>query len=349
MERDDKITIEDEDGPVRRDAPETRGFDPADPNDPSSPPGPEPPPSGLRRRARAFLRDLWSRLETSDIFFMAGAISFNLIVAVIPLFLLAVGIAGFVLEARYPDSATFITNLLLDYLPEVEGEVELVESVQGVIDQILAERAGFGLVGALFFIWISTRLVGTLRTVLRYVFDVKVDRNIVRGKIFDAQIVAIGGMLITINLGITIAVGAFQQFGMDLIGLEDRGIARAAESAIADVLAFLSIWALFLLIYRYLPRRLPPWRTAIIAATVGAIFFEAMKFIFAWYATDVADYSTAYGNLTTVAILFFWIYYGSVVFVFGGHVAQVATLRREERLRWKEWENRTDGEVPAES
>ncbi|MEX0980264.1 MAG: YihY/virulence factor BrkB family protein [Gemmatimonadota bacterium] len=326
------------------------GTAPADTTEPGAPPPPDlvPPPSGLHRRTRGFLKDLWKRLEEGDIFFMAGAIAFNLIIVVIPLFLLAVGIAGFILEARFPDSTAVITRFLLDYLPAVGGDVELVQSVERVVQQILAERTSFGLVGALFFIWISTRLVGTLRTVLRNVFDVPVDRGIVRGKIFDAQIVVIGGMLMTINLGITIAVEAFQRFGMDLVGLEDRGIMRAAESAVADILAFLSIWFLFLLVYHYLPRRLPPWRTAIIAATVTAVFFEAMKLVFAWYATDVADYSTAYGNLTTVAILFFWIYYGSVVFIFGGHVAQVSTLRRQERLQWMEWNERTRESVAPE-
>lgn len=307
------------------------------------PPGVMPPPTRQSRRARGFLRDLWERLAEGDIFFMAGAIAFNLLVAVVPLFLLAVGIAGFILAARFGESGAFITSFLLDALPAVQGDVELISSVEGVVEGLLAERASFSLVGALFFIWISTRLVGTLRTVLKNVFQVGEERGIIQGKIFDAQIVVIGSLLMTINLGISIAVTAFQRFGMDLLGLQNRGIVRMTESIVADLLAFGSIWVLFLLIYRYLPRRLTPWRTSIIAATVTALFFEFTKFVFGWYATEIADFSTAYGNLTTVAILFFWIYYGSVVFIFGGYVAQVATVRREDRLRWKEWYERRKG------
>jgi len=51
--------------------------------------------SPLRSR-RARLREFWFRVyqkSTGDnIFFMAGAISYNLLIAVVPLFLLAVGL-----------------------------------------------------------------------------------------------------------------------------------------------------------------------------------------------------------------------------------------------------------------
>ena len=47
--------------------------------------------------------------------------------------------------------------------------------------------------------------------------------------------------------------------------------------------------------------------------------------------TEIADYGSAFGNLATVAVLFFWIYYGSVVFILGGEVVQVYTQRKVSR------------------
>ena len=41
----------------------------------------------------------------------------------------------------------------------------------------------------------------------------------------------------------------------------------------------------------------------------------------------LADYGSTYGNLINIALLFFWIYYGSIVFILGGEVAQVWTLK----------------------
>ena len=69
-----------------------------------------------------------------------------------------------------------------------------------------------------------------------------------------------------------------------------------------------------------------------IAATFAAAGYELLKSGFSWYVTEVADYGTAFGNLATVALLIFWIYYGSLVFILGGEFAQVSTMRKASRV-----------------
>jgi membrane protein len=64
-----------------------------------------------------------------------------------------------------------------------------------------------------------------------------------------------------------------------------------------------------------------------------AVSFEVMKWGFGWYVTSVADYSSAYGNLATLVVLFFWIYYASVVFVLSGEVAQVYTMPKPLKVQ----------------
>ena len=94
------------------------------------------------------------------------------------------------------------------------------------------------------------------------------------------------------------------------------------------MLAFTSTWALFALVYWYVTALQISWRTALMAATVMAVSYELMKWGFSWYVTSVADYRSAYGNLATIVVLLFWIYYVSVVFVLGGEVAQVYTTHK---------------------
>ncbi len=52
-----------------------------------------------------------------------------------------------------------------------------------------------------------------------------------------------------------------------------------------------------------------------------------------WYVTSVADCRSAFVNLATIIVLLFWIYYGSVVFVLSGEVAQVYTMRTAQRVQ----------------
>ena len=67
-------------------------------------------------------------------------------------------------------------------------------------------------------------------------------------------------------------------------------------------------------------------------STEDNIFFKAGAG-FGRYVTSVADYRSAYGNLATIVVLLFWIYYGSVVFVLSGEVAQVYTMRNARKVQ----------------
>jgi membrane protein len=278
-------------------------------------------------RVRAFLRRVYEKAGDDNIFFLAGAISFNVLVAIIPLLLFAVGVAGFFLTARYGDPATVIVTRLLAYVPAVGGDVNLVETIKRPISGILESRRGFTVIGAFLLVWFSTRLVGTLRAVLREVFDVAQDRGIVGGKIFDIKAVLIGGALILVNLWITTEMEAARDLGLNILGVSGDA-ASLLQQIWSVAVAYGSAWVLFLGVYRYVPTRWIPWPTAIVAATFTATCFELLKYGFSWYVTEVASYGSTYGNLLTIAVLFFWIHYSAVVFILGGEIAQVWTMRR---------------------
>jgi membrane protein len=301
---------------------------------PMTPPDPPPPhwSPGPVLRARDFVSRVVSKAEEDRIFLLAGSITFNVLVAFVPLLLLAAGIAGFILSARVGDPAGLIVELILEAVPAVGGDIDLVVGVRGFVEALLAERRGFSLLGAVIFIWFSTRLMGTLRSVLGDVFDISQDRGILAGKLFDAVLVILAGVLVSVNLGLTVVLEAIRAFGVDLLGVQGA-LAQLSRAVLARTLAFGSVWALFLILYRYAPARRPPWRTVLVSATFTALVFEATKLAFSWYVTSVADYGSTYGNLATVAVLFIWIHYGAIVFILGGEVGQVYTMRRAWRVQ----------------
>ena len=290
-----------------------------------------PPEPSLGTRIRGFMLRVVSKALEDNIFFMAGAITFNLLVALAPLALLFIGISGSVLTSRFPDPASVLVPFLLENLPETGADVDLVAAVEGVINTLLADRRSFNLVGSLVFLWISTRLVGTLRTALREIFDFPHGRGLIEGKVFDGVMVVVGGLLFMVNIGITVLTGLLEEQGSILLGLHGANLDLLRRMT-AQILAFGSIYVLFILIYRYFPPRRIPWRTALTAATFTAVLFELSKVLFSWYVTNVASFSSIYGGLTSVVVLFFWIYYGAIVFILGGEVAQVYTMSRVRRL-----------------
>ncbi len=285
-----------------------------------------------RYRVGEFLRRLWTKVQEDDVFFMAGAVAFNLLVAALPLVLLGVGLAGYFLTAQFGDPVEASAALVAALMPHGAGDVDVAALAQAVVSGVLEQRSGFTILGALLFTWLATRLVGTLRVALREIFDIGQDRGIVGGKLFDMMVVVVGALLLTLNLGVTITLEAAVSLGVGALGVGSF-LAGLAQRLLGQVVAFLSIWFLFLGLYRYLPMRRIPWRTAMVAATFSAVLHEALKVGFSWYATQVADYTSTWGNLATVGILFFWIYYEAVVFILGGEVAQVYTMRKAGRVK----------------
>jgi len=276
---------------------------------------------------------------------MAGAIAFNFVVAMVPLFLFSLGIAGFVARAQFPDPSSRLVDLLLTGLPAGTGDTPLVATVQTAVERLIEGRAGLSLVGALFLVWLSTRLVGTLRTVLKEVFDVGETRGPVHGKFFDAQVVVAGGGLVILHLAVNAVMAIAGRRGTGFLRIPPEWLATGSRMAVA-LISFVSIWALLVLVYRFLPARRIPWKTVLVSATFAAVALELMKAGFGWYVSTVANYHSTYGNLATLAVLFFYLYYAAVVFVLGGEVGQVYTMRRTlllERRRTL----RTGDEPPA--
>jgi membrane protein len=283
-----------------------------------------------RRGTGDFLRRVYKKADQDQIFFMAGAIAFNVLVAIVPLALAVVGVAGFFLQARSEigaDPAQPIIDFLLNVLPEVSDE--FIVEMRGLLSGFIANASGLFTIGTLAFAWLATRLIGTLRTVLREIFDIQQDRSIIAGKFFDLQMVFVAGTLLVLNVAITVGIGLITRFGFDFLNIRP-GPRNLAESLLFRGLAFLMIWFMFVLIYRYLPARKIHWRTAIIAASFTALLYELLKAVFAWYFSTQASLST-YGNLASLAILILWIYYMAVAFILGGEVGQVAALQRIRR------------------
>jgi membrane protein len=269
------------------------------------------------------------KAEEDDVFFMASAIAFNLLIALFPLLILGVGLTGIVLSTRFDNPAAAVVSVVTEALPD--AGVNLSGVVQDLVDGLVENRAGFTVFGSVLFVLLATRLVGTVRIALREIFDVGQRRGILEAKAFDVLVVLIGVVLLTLNLGVTVALTAVLTYSVDLIGLEGVTL-TLTQRAFGVIVAFSSIWVLFLIIYRYLPAGRIGWRTASIAATFTAFGHEVLKSAFSWYATEVADYGSAFGTLATAAVLFFWIYYGSLVFILGGEFAQVSTMRKASRV-----------------
>jgi len=275
-----------------------------------------------------FLRRLYDKAGQDNLFFLAGGIAFNVLIAAVPFLLLLIAILSTVLQRAVEDPEQVVVDYVIGILP---SSPEVVTFTRDRVTELIEGRTRFSIVGFLFFVWFSTRLIGSLRTALRDIFDLSEDRGIIKGKIFDAGMVVVAGSLFAANTGITFVIEAVHTFGVRWLGLVESTQLLLLQAFYAQLLAFAFIFLMFVLMYRYLPARRTPWRVSLVAATFSAFTWEMLKSAFAWYLADVANYATTYRTLAALVALVLWIYYSAVVFILGGEVGQVYDLYRIRR------------------
>src|SRR5262249_26918458 len=141
------------------------------------------------------------------------------------------------------------------------------------------------LYGSIGFIWFSTRLFGSLRTVLASVFDIESERGIIAGKIFDVKITVVATLLFVANVLVSGYILLWTKIGGERvreIRLSNEVMGRV-ESMIGRGLAFLFIAMMFFALYKYLPIRRVSARVAWVATAFTSFAFEAARWVFSYY------------------------------------------------------------------
>ena len=103
---------------------------------------------------RDYGKRVWDNSGEDNIFFLAGGIAFNILLAAVPFFLLLVtGLAYFLRQSAATSSAE--VALLLDRL--LPANPQTGESpVHKILNDVLTTRGSVGLYSAIGFIWFST-------------------------------------------------------------------------------------------------------------------------------------------------------------------------------------------------
>lgn len=279
-------------------------------------------------RVVGFLKELEEKAGDDNIFFLASGLTFNLLLAALPFLALLVAAAGLILASQLAEPGSTTIQRLWQLVPAAGAAMpgDLRDQVATAVEN----AASLGAVSAVLFAWFSTRLLGSLRTVLSEIFDLRDRRGIVEGKLMDFGLVLVSTALLLANVALSTAFTDLGVRSLDLLGIR----VDAMSGLVGWMAAVLFVFVMFLLIYKYLPARHLTWRTAISAAAVAAAGFELLKAGFAFYLSRVADVETAFSAFLTPIVFVVSLYYGAVLFVLAGEIAQLLQERRRIRRQW---------------
>lgn len=275
------------------------------------------------------LRRVWSQAAEDNVPFLAGGLAFNILLALVPFVLLLISGLSFLLGSEPAEAAVTVTRLLEQLLPN--GAPGASDLLRGVVSEVLTTRSAVTVYSAIVFAWFSTRLFGSLRSVLALIFD-GTDRGIVAGKLFDF----VATLIATVAVVVYVVFSAYLDLAttrglawLRTVGLQQDAM-TGVEYLFGRLLAVALVFALFYALYRGLPRRRPSMQVAAVAALTASIMFEIARNVFTLIvgATDPSSLYT--GTIAAIVSVVFWTYYSAFLFLIGGEVAQAYDLRRSE-------------------
>ncbi len=268
-----------------------------------------------------YARSIARRVYEVDILFLASGLAFNGILTLVPLMLLVAFALG-----SFLNSSTLGVQQLHDILntifPAQPFAQQIRTSVLGVISEIIAYRASLGLFGVVVLVWTVTSLFDGIRSVLHRVYNLQRKTGLLKSLVHDIGFIFLAFVFfVAVNTTIWVST-LVERVARELPVLKRIGVPRIDDILPTAVVVVMTA-GMFYILYRYMTDEKPPNAAAIISTITSTMLWLVSGKLFAVYLTDVSAIATIYGPYAFMAVLLFWIYYSSMIFVFGAIVGQV--------------------------
>jgi membrane protein len=272
---------------------------------------------------RSFNITKFSVLEFFDDsgFSVAAAIAFYTFQSFIPLVLVIIIIASFLLQTESPVRQNVIKGIQT-FLPPASGI-----DVGNLIDNIAKSAPGLLSITTLFLLWSGTNIFDQLIFGVNTAYDVKNDTRNIGVKLgMRFGFFLFLGLLVTLGYALSIVLDLIFQANLSLFGVTPQDLFFLLPFAL-NLIPVLLIFLVFTILYKYAPdRKGVRWRDVVAGALVAAILFEILKRGFTFYLNffNAKDsYTQTYGYLGGVLLFLFYLWLNSVVMLFGAEVASV--------------------------
>lgn len=224
---------------------------------------------------------------------------------------------------------------------EAQLESLMGPSAGGEVRTILqeTERPGGGLiptlVGIVALVFGATGALGQLQAALNRAWNVAPDPKQGGIKRFLTKRLFSLGMLLSIAFLLLVSLvisGALSGLGDRLSGFLPSGLSGPVLQALNIVVSLLVIGFLFAAMFKVLPDAKVAWRSAWVGGFVTALLFVIGKFLIGLYLGK-SNPGEAYGAAGSLIVLLLWIYYSSLILLFGAEFTETWAERRGEGVQ----------------
>lgn len=281
-------------------------------------------------RLPSFIRLLIDAIQVwldRNAFQHAGALAFYTLSSLAPLVIILVAIVGAVYGQ---DAATGRISAGLNDLVGLQAATAIENAVRlsrPEMAGILPTLAG---IGALLFG--ATTVFAQMQSSLNQFWDVrpKPTRSgiltFLLVRLLSLGMVLIIGFLLLITFALNVAINAFLTYAGHWIAVPPLLV-----TAVDMVISLLVTTGLFGLIFKVLPDVHLEWKDVRRGALTTAVLFMLGQYLIAWYLTKVAP-ASAFGAAGSLVLVLLWVYYSSLILLFGTALTRVTVMRRHGQV-----------------
>lgn len=256
----------------------------------------------------------------------SAALSYFIIVAMVPLSLFMLSAFGIVL-GRNDEFYSFLLSRLMGLFPTI---------TKGIANELknLITFKGIASTSLILYGLLSYQLYAGLHKSMEVIFKIHTKRNIIEMILLPLLLITLVMVLLfssfamstTVKLyNILTTVEALDNF------IPKFHIGRTLSFSIQYALPLLIMAFAVIILYMVIPKKRIYFDDAFWGGVFTAVMIEGAKHMFTWYVGSVSKLGTIYGSLSAFVTFLIWVFYCSGIFLLGAEIVHNLDLRR----KWK--------------
>ena len=258
----------------------------------------------------------------------ASSIAFYTIFSMPAILIIAISI-GTTFYERNVVQAEMINQV--ERLIGMNSEEEITKIISNAT---LDSKSAFAItVGIITLIFSATTVFASLQSSLNKIWGIKPKpgRGIVKfifNRLLSLAMVAVMGFLLLVSLVIDALLVIFQ----GVLSRIMEGLTLYILQGVNILISVSIITVIFALVFKVLPDANVKWRDVWGGAFVTTILFSIGKFLIGFYLGNTA-FSSAYGTAGSLVIILVWVYYSTIIVLFGAELTSVYTEVIGDRIK----------------
>jgi len=253
---------------------------------------------------------------------MSAALAYYSVFSLAPLLIIAISVAGIVFGE---DAAR---EVLSKELSGAMGE-QAASALEGMVQSAQkGNNSGWmAAVGIVTLLISASGVFGQLKESMNIVWKVesKPDRGIkgiIKDRFLSMSMVLGTGFLLLVSLILSTALSAANDYLSRALPIHPL-----LWQILGFVVSFATVVLLFAMLFKFLPDAKIRWSDVWIGAGITGFLFSVGKSLLAWYLS-MESTASAFGVAGALVLILLWVYYSSLILLFGAEFTQVYARSR---------------------